>query len=362
MGKRIRIGIIGAGGMSAYHIPGFRKGGAEVVAIADPNRTAAERCAKTHGIGEVYDSAERMLKGSKLDAVSVITPNRFHAPLAIAALKAGKHVFCEKPPALNAKDTRAMVDAAKKARRLLMFDFCNRARPESAAIRREIDSGRFGKVNSAETLWVRRTGIPGFGGWFTTKALSGGGPVIDLLHGIDLALWFMGYPEPEYVLARTFDDFIRDKRFRGPWGIPEREDGICDVEAAAYGFVTFKDGSCLTLRNSWAEMVKREEMSVTLQGTKEGAMLRRLFGKDGHDETAEDTSEIYRMTAKGARKDGPLTDRRDEAMGRIRCAENFVRTLQGREKPLSDPAEAVKLMRIIDAVYASAKTGRPVKV
>ena len=362
MTKRIRIGIIGAGGMSAYHIPGFRKGGAEVVAIADPNRAVAERCAKAYGIGEVYDSAERMLKESKLDAVSVITPNRFHAPLAIAALKAGKHVFCEKPPALNAKETRAMVEAAKKARKRLMFNFCNRARPESAAIRREIDSGRFGKVNSAEALWIRRTGIPGFGGWFTTKALSGGGPVIDLLHGIDQALWFMGYPEPEYVLARTFDDFIRDRRFRGPWGIPEREDGTCDVEAAACGFVTFRDGSCLTLRNSWAEMVKREEMSVTLQGTREGAMLRRLFGKDGHDETAEDACEIYRMTAKGARKDGPLTTKRDEAMGRVRCAENFVRTLQGREKPLSDPAEAVKLMRIIDAVYASAKSGRPVKV
>ena len=362
MTKRIRIGIIGAGGMSAYHIPGFRKGGAEVVAIADPNKAAAERCAKKYGIAAVYDSAERMLKEAKLDAVSVITPNRFHAPLAIAALKAGKHVFCEKPPALNAKETRAMAEAAKKARRRLLFNFCNRARPESAAIRREIDSGRLGKVNSAEAMWIRRTGIPGFGGWFTTKALSGGGPGIDLLHSIDLALWFMGYPEPEYVLARTFDDFIRDRRFRGPWGIPEREDGTCDVEAAAYGFVTFKDGSCLTLRNSWAEMVKREEMSVTLQGTKEGAMLRRLFGRDGCDETAEDACEIYRMTAKGARKDGPLTRKRDEAMGRIRCAENFIRVLQGREEPLSDPSEAVKLMRIIDAVYASAKCGRPVKV
>ena len=73
-------------------------------------------------------------------------------------------------------------------------------------------------------------------------------------------------------------------------------------------------------------------------------------------------SRLMSMTAKGARKDGSLTDRRDEAMGRVRCAENFVRTLQGREKPLSDPAEAVKLMRIIDAVYASAKSGRPVKV
>ena len=348
--------------MAAYHIPGFRKGGADVVAVADPNRAAADKCATQHGISKTYASAEEMLAREPLDAVSVITPNRFHAPLAIAALKAGKHVFCEKPPALNAREAAAMAQAARKARRRLLFDFCNRARPEAAAIRREIASGRFGKINSAQALWVRRTGIPGFGGWFTTKALSGGGPVIDLLHGIDLAMWFMGYPKPAYVLARTFDDFIRDRRFRGPWGIPERDDGVCDVEAAAYGFVTFADGSCLTVRNSWAEMVKREEMSVTLQGTKEGVLLRRLFGEDGHDETAEDVCEVYRMTAKGGRKDGSLTGRRDETMGRIRCAENFIKVLQGREEPLSDPSEAVTLMKVVDAIYASAKTGKPIKV
>ena len=362
MHEKLRIGIVGAGGMTAYHIPGFRRAGAEVVAVADPNPAAAAKCAKTWRIAKAYASLGEMLAAEKLDAVSVITPNRFHAPLVLEALKAGKHVFCEKPPALNAKEAASMAQAAAKARRHLLFDFCNRARPEAQAIRKEIASGRFGKVNSAEAMWVRRTGIPGFGGWFTTKAFSGGGPVIDLLHGIDLALWFMGYPEPAYVLARTFDDFIADRRFRGPWGIPEREDGTCDVEAAAYGFLTLKDGSCLTIRNSWAEMVKREEMSVVLQGTKEGVCLRRLFGEDGIDSTAEDVCEVYRQTAKGARKDGPLTTKRDETMGRIRCAENFVRVLEGREAPLSDPAEAVTLMKIVDAIYKSAKTGRPVKV
>ena len=362
MKERIKIGVIGAGGMAAYHISGFRKAGAEVVAVADSNPAAAASCAERHGIARTYASAEEMLARETLDAVSVITPNRFHAPLSIAALKAGKHVFCEKPPALNARETAAMARAAERAGRRLLFDFCNRARPESAAIMREISSGRLGKVNSAQAMWIRRAGIPGFGGWFTTKALSGGGPVIDLLHGIDLAMWFMGYPEPEYVLARTFDDFIRDRRFRGPWGIPERDDGVCDVEAAAHGFVTFADGACLSLRNSWAEMVKREELSVTLQGTREGVTLRRRFGRDGHDETAEDICEVYRMTAKGGRRDGPLTDRRDETMGRVRCAENFVRVLQGREEPLSDPSEAVKLMKVVDAIYRSAKAGRPVKV
>ena len=360
--EKIRIGIVGAGGMTAYHIPGFRKAGAVVEAIADPDDGASAACAKKWGVERTYHSLPEMLSCEKLDAVSIITPNRFHAPLVLTALDAGLHVFCEKPPALNAKETKAMAKAAAKAGKRLMFNFCNRARPESEALKREIDSGRFGKVNSADATWMRRTGIPGFGGWFTTKELSGGGPLIDLLHGVDLALWFMGYPEPSHVLARTFDDFIRDRRFRGPWGIPTREDGTCDVEAAARAFVTFKDGSCLAVHNSWAEMIEREEMSVVLQGTKEGAAIKRVFGIDGDDSTAVDTCGLYTMTARGARKDRPLTAKRDETMGRIRSAVNFVRTLQGREKPLTDPSEAVKLMRIIDAIYASARTGRPVKL
>ena len=360
--KKTRVGIIGAGGMAAYHIPGFRKAGADVVAVADLSLAAAERCAKRFSVPHVYASADEMIAKEGLDAVSVITPNFVHASYVLKALKAGLHVYCEKPPALNAREAIAMATAAAKAKRHLLFGFCNRARPESEAIMREITSGRLGKVNSAQAYWIRRTGIPGFGGWFTTKAMSGGGPLIDLLHGIDLALWFMGYPEPDYVLARTYDDFIRDRRFRGPWGIPEKEDGTCDVEAAAHGFITFRNGACLAIRNSWAEMIKREEMSVSLQGTKEGVTLSRVFGTDGDDKTAVDTCEVYRMTAKGRRKDGPLTTRRDETMGRLRCAENFIRVVQRREKPLSRPSEAVKLMKIVDAIYKSSKTGRPVRV
>ena len=348
--------------MAAYHIPGFRKAGADVAAVADLSLAAAERCAKRFSVPRAYASADEMIAKEGLDAVSVITPNFVHAPYVLKALKAGLHVYCEKPPALNARETIAMAKAATKAKRRLLFGFCNRARPESEAIMREIASGRLGRVNSAQACWVRRTGIPGFGGWFTTKAMSGGGPLIDLLHGIDLALWFMGYPEPDYVLARTYDDFIRDRRFRGPWGIPVKEDGTCDVEAAAHGFITFKNGACLAIRNSWAEMIRREEMSVTLQGTKEGATISRLFGVDGDDATAIDACELFTLTKGGKRLDRPLTKRRDEAMGRIRMPENFIRVLRGEERPLSDPSEAVKLMKIVDAVYLSSKSGKPVKL
>lgn len=358
----IRIGVIGAGGMAAYHVPGFRAGGAVVAAIADVNGAAAQAAAAKFGIGKVYTDVADMLASEDLDAVSVITPNKFHKPLVLQALKAGKHVFCEKPPALNAAEISQMAAAAKRAGKLLLFDFNNRARPEACAMKKAIDAGQVGKINSAQALWIRRTGIPGFGGWFTTKALSGGGPVIDLLHMIDLALYFMDYPEPAYVLANTFDDFMGDRRFKGPWGIPDRANGVCDVEAAAHGFVTFKNGSVLYLRTAWAEMNKREEVSVTFQGTKAGGLVRRLFGTDGCDETAEDVSELYTQSKSGKRVDKVLKIKPDEAMGRVRAAKNFVLALRGKEKPLNTPDQAVKLMKIIDAVYASAKSKAPVKV
>ena len=131
-----------------------------------------------------------------------------------------------------------------------------------------------------------------------------------------------------------------DRRFKGPWGIPDRKDGVCDVESAAHGLVTFKNGATLFLRTSWAEMNKREEVSVTFQGRKAGGLVRRLFGTDGLDETAEDTCELYIQDAKGRRADKTLKVKPDEAMGRVRAATNFVRAVEGREKPLNTPEQA----------------------
>jgi predicted dehydrogenase len=358
----LKIGIIGAGGMAAYHIPGFREGGAEVVAIADMNIDAAKRTAQKHSVPRTFEGAGAMYDVLKdLDAVSVITPNAYHQPLVLEALAAGKHVFCEKPPALNAAGTVMMAAAAAKARKTLMFNFNNRARPESYAMMDYISKGTVGRINSAQAAWIRRTGIPGFGGWFTNKKLSGGGPVIDLLHMIDLALHFMHYPQPSYVLAQTFNDLIDDKSFKGPWGIPDVRKGVTDVEAAAHGFVTFKTGQVLSLRNSWAEMNKREEVSVTFQGRKAGGMVRRLFGSDGIDSTAIDSCELYTQE-NGRPVDRIIVTDPDETMGRVRSAKNFVLALQGKEEPLNTPDQAVKLMKIVDGIYESARIGKPVAI
>ena len=354
-----KVGIIGAGGMVGYHIAGFKEAGAEIAAIADMNLEAAQKVAEENGIGQAFGDVNEMLKIDEIDAVSIIVPNKFHAPLAIQALNAGKHVFCEKPPALNAAEVEEMIEAANSSGKELMFNFNNRARPESYAIMEKINAGEIGVINSAQAKWCRRTGIPGFGGWFTTKALSGGGPLIDLLHMLDLAMYFMGYPKPSHVMAQTFDDFINDKNFKGPWGLPDNDDGVTDVEAAAHGFITFETGQVCSFQISWAEMIKREEVSVVFQGTKAGGKVERLFKEDGLDETAIDSCEIYTQDGP-ERVDANIEVEECEDMGRIRSATNFILTIEGKEAPLNTTDQALSLMKIIDAAYESARTGAPV--
>lgn len=356
----IKVGVIGAGGMAHYHIAGFRQAGAEVVAMADVNAEAAKASAEANDIPTSYGDVAEML-ASDIDAVSIIVPNKFHAPLAIQALEAGKHVFCEKPPAISAPEVEEMITARDKAGKFLMFNFNNRARPESREMMKFIESGVVGKINSAQAKWARRTGIPGFGGWFTTKALSGGGPVIDLLHMLDLAMYFMGNPKPAYVVGNTFDDHITNKDFKGPWGIPDREGGVTDVESAAHGFVTFETGQTLSFQMSWAEMVKREEVSVVFQGVTAGGKVERLFGSDGDDETAIDTCELY-VQEDGKSVDKTIEVEACEDMGRINSAANFIEAIEGTSAPLNNAEQGLALMQIIDAVYESATSGKPVAI
>lgn len=358
----LKVGIVGAGGIANYHIKGYKMAGAEVVAVVDTDAARAQWTSREFGIAHSYPTLEDMLAAEKsLQAISICTPNKFHAPLAIAAARAGKHIFCEKPPAMNAAEARQMAEAAKAAGVHLMFDFNNRARPESLALKKYIDAGEVGTINTAQAAWVRRCGIPGYGGWFTQKALSGGGPTIDLLHMLDLALWFMGYPEPAWVLGGTWNDFAHDPTFAGPWGLPTIKGGTMDVETAAHAMITFKTGQMLYTRMSWAEMNEREEVSVTFQGSKAGGRVARLFGIDGLDETAIDSCRLY-THENGVPVNRDVIVRPDQSMGRLNAVVNFVQTVEGSAKPLSNADEGVKLMKIIEAIYRSGEAKAPVDV
>ncbi len=359
---RVVAAIIGAGGIADYHIRGYLKAGVEVRAIVDVVKSAAELQAQKHKIDKVFTDYQVMLEECpEVTSVSICIPNKYHAAVAIDALNHGKHVFCEKPPALNAQEALKMKEAAEKNHRVLMFDFNNRARPEIQALIDYVRTNEIGTINSAQAMWVRRRGIPGFGGWFTQKALSGGGSTIDLIHAIDLALYFMDYPEPEWVLAQTFCSFFDNPDFKGPWGGPVKEGGVVDVETASHSFIRFSTGQVLFARTSWAEMNKREEVSVTFQGTKGGGMMKRLFKIDGMDETVIDSCEIYTMEHRHPVNKKIIVEK-DEKWGREKTVSNFVNSVLGKEEPLSNPSQAVTLMKIIDGIYASAEKRTPIGI
>ena len=107
----IKVGVIGVGGMLQYHAAGFRQAGAEIVAVCDAAPGAAAKAATKWGITTPYETVEAMLSRPEVDAVSVIVPNKFHKSLTIQCLEAGKHVFCEKPPALNAGEVKEIIAA-----------------------------------------------------------------------------------------------------------------------------------------------------------------------------------------------------------------------------------------------------------
>jgi predicted dehydrogenase len=150
-----------------------------------------------------------------------------------------------------------------------------------------------------------------------------------------------------------------NKAFKGPWGIPDAANGITDVESACHGIITFKTGQILSIRCSWAEFVERETVRVSFQGTKAGGKVERLFGIDGVDSTCIDSCCLYNEEH-GAQTNRNIVTEKDETMGRVGQAANFINAITGKEKPLNTAEEALILMKIIDALYESAAAKKPV--
>lgn len=344
---KLRCGVVGLGVGRRRHIEGYRTHpNAVVTAIADLDPARLESVGNDYGIDRRYLSLTDMLAHEKLDVVSIATPNKFHVPLTLEALNAGCHVLCEKPMAMDAASAQAMVEAAKRAKRRVMINFSSRISEEAYAMKRAVDSGMLGDIYFARSIWMRRNRLPGFGGWFGKKALSGGGPLIDIgIHRLDLALWLMGFPEPEWVIGSTYDFLARE--------IANRENKKFDVEDFACAMIKFKNGATLELETSWCSHIKeRELLSTRLLGTKAG-MLHHNIG-DVYDSFAE----IY-LERDGCHYDMRLhTPVPDVHTNMYNLVDAII-----HDKPHDcTPEQGLCNMKIIDAVYQSAKTGKPVKV
>ncbi len=353
MADKVRVGIIGCG-VGLAHARGYaRQPNVELVALADVNPDRCRRITDEIPVPDIYTSYEELLEREDIDAVSIALPNYLHAPATLAALEAGKHVLIEKPLAMTVAEGEAMVEAAHRTGRKLMICFNYRFRGDSQVVKQHVEAGGLGEVYFARAGWLRQTGIPGIGSWFTNKAQSGGGPLIDLgVHVLDLALWLMGSPEPVAVSGATYAKF--GPRGRGGWGGTRFTigEGGYTVEDMATGYVRFANGATLSLEVSWAGFTShRDDYYVHLFGTEGGVELNvRQYGYT-------DTVRLFGEVA------GVFTEMRPryvESGGHEQVVAEFVRCIVEDRVPVPGGEDGLRVLRIIEALYRSAESGREV--
>lgn len=354
----INVGLIGTGGIAnAVHIPAFQKmSQAKVVAVCDIKKEKALAAAKILSIPEnmVFEDYNDLLNVVGLDAVDICTPNYLHSEIAVNALNKGLHVFTEKPDAVSVKEVLKMQQVAKQSGKVLMAMRNNRFLNSSVYLKRFIEEGNMGEVYTARCGWIRRRGIPGKGGWFTTKAKSGGGPLIDLgVHMIDLAIWLMGNPKPVTVSGCTYTKFA-DFSFHADSEHAKfgeaTENGTFDVEDLATGFIRFDNGASLQLEFSWASNIESENKFVELRGTKAGSIYQST------DNKLKIFGEKYGSTFKF------LPNINESVSPHEANLRHFIDVIEKDAEPIFVPQQGVDMIKIIEALYKSAQTNQEVKL
>ena len=355
--KKLRIGVIGAGGIcTAAHMPGYEKmDNVEIVAICDIKKEKAQKLADQYGIPNVFEDYNDVINMDGIDAIDICTPNYLHSIIAVAALNKGLHVFSEKPDAVSVEEATKMKEAAEKSGKILMVMRNNRYIPRSTFLKQYIEDGKMGEIYAARCGWQRRRGIPGKGGWFTTKAQSGGGPLIDLgVHMIDLAIWLMGNPKPIAVSGSTYTKFANAKdssdSINSIFG-EAKEDGIFDVEDLAMGFIKFDNGACMQIEFSWASNIEKEQSFVELRGTKAGATI------NSHNNNPVIFTSEYGRTIDMEPKMPTSAVQQHEANLR-----HFADVVLNGKEPMFVPEQGVNMIKILTAIYKSAETGKEVRL
>jgi predicted dehydrogenase len=362
--KRYRVAVVGTGMIAtAGHIPAWKNLSAdvEIVAVADLQEDRARLVATTYDIRAVYGDWRRMLAEVKPDIVSVCTPNAAHRDPTLGALAAGAHVLCEKPVTTSLADAKAVYAAAEKAGRVLMVGQSARFFTQAVAAKQIVDSGRLGRVYFAETVSMRRRGVPTWG-QFHMKAFSGGGPIYDLgVHAVDLVYWLMGSPRATAVSAMTWRNFgnVDEKLVTSlaesgaPLGVltprPFKHEEF-DVEDMASGLIRLEGGAQVILKTSWAANIPKETGSTLLLGTKGGLTLDPL--------TIADNEASYQSNVTpNVPKDRPVM-----FAGHWAETEHLIRVLRGEEELIVKKEQVLNVMGTLDAFYKSAAEGREVQV
>lgn len=357
MSDILRIGIIGCGGIAnGKHMPALKKQkDVQMVAFCDIIEERAVKAAKDYGTpdAKTYTDYKELLEDKTIDVVHVCTPNKEHSFITIDSLEAGKHVMCEKPMAKTYAEAKAMLDAAKRTGKKLTIGYQNRHTPQALYVKQACEEGVLGDIYYANAIALRRRAVPTWG-VFLNEDEQGGGPLIDIgTHALDLTLWCMNNYRPKMVVGTKYRKLADQTQTANAWGDWDPKEFT--VEDSAFGFVVMENGATIILQSSWAlNILDANEAAFRLCGTKAGADTvdgARINGVKYGRQYVEKPA----LNAGGvAFYDGTSASPSDLDMAQ------WINAIRTDSDPCVLPEQALCVTRILEAIYTSSETGKPV--
>jgi predicted dehydrogenase len=339
MAQATKVGIIGAGWPGRKHAEGYQAaGGFGVVAVADLIPSRRRTVMEQFKVEREYAEAEALIADKDVEVISVCLPNHLHLPVTLAALKAGKHVVCETPPTISAAEARKIAAAAAKHGKTVLYAMQRRFGGNEQAAKQAVDKGYAGNVVHARASWTRTRGVPSGTGWYTDRAKSGGGAIMDLgLHMLDLAWSLLGQPKPLIAFA-TFP--------------PPAGETALAVESAGFALLKFEGGKSLELAASWY---------LNQPPQQQGAVCRVYGDKGALEVYRAGGPALYRsFGANGEAKETPL--KLPRLTHHAAMMRHLRECLLGKATPIVGADQGVTLMAMVDAIYKSAGSGKSVDV
>lgn len=346
--KKTVIGVIGCGRIANLaHFPAFAQmENVRVKYACDVILKKAEEAKEKFPFVErITADYKEVLADEEVEAVWVLTPNYAHYTITTDALKAGKHVMCEKPITVNYALSEKMAEEAEKQNKILNIGVCNRYHKSVETLKEWNEAGKFGKIYHVYCSFRSCRSIPGLGGAFTTKAQSGGGVLIDWgIHFLDLILYVLGGAKLKTVTCGAYNEMAKDmKEYNytgfGMWAedTADIEHGTNDVDDYISGYIR-TDKASIDFNGAWAQNLNKNEMFIDFMGDKGGARL--TYGKlfeffDGKTlQTATPQYDIPNMYL---------------------CEDKaFIESVQTGVKDKNNITEILESMKLLDALYKSS--------
>jgi predicted dehydrogenase len=348
---KLKVGLIGSGAIARdQHLPYWREleaeGRVEILGICDLVKERRDRESAKCAQAKTFADYHKMLASIDFDVVDVCTQNRVHAPATVAALKAGANVIVEKPMAMNTRECEAMIGAAKAGKCKLMVAQHMRFEARAEKLKEVVVSGALGQIYTAETKWLRRRGIPGWGKFHLRKE-SLGGPLIDIgVHMMDLCVWLMGCPKPVAASGKVYRMFgDRKDLFNADWGVPYPAKEF-DVEDFAVALIRFEKGITMTMSVSWAANTHDEIENMYILGDKGGIGVNPLGYFSADHSSLNHTTWDWLSAEDGHRRE----------------VRHFCECVEKDLPVMVQPEESLRIQKIIDAIYESSRKNREIVI